>query len=269
MQDVLIALQTDLASGIAIRYACQLEKLARFNMQAIHVPDMDEQGHSPGGGWVHQTWENAVIQQARKKIARLVKEDLFYCYLARAPKIVQGEKDEVILEEMRQKNYDFFIEGLLHSFEPDRFFQKLDSRLYRNLTCPVLMVKNLVNPDRGIQIVGTPETVSFVLPWFFKVLNELPVEPDILICHFETSLGKVTFLENDSDLISGIEDQFLKQGKKPGKIRTARGSVDKLVSLVRDHALLVSVLPESRSHMADMLSMSPCPILFCPEPKID
>jgi len=163
MQDALMALQTDLASRIAIRYACQLEKSARFNMQAIHIPDLDEKGHSPGGGWVHQTWENAIVQQAGEDIAGMLRKELFY-YSIGEPKIVPGERSQVILEEIRQKQYDFLIEGFLHSFE---FFQKLDSDLYRNILCPVLMVKNLMDLNRGIQIFTTPDTISSVLSWYF------------------------------------------------------------------------------------------------------
>jgi len=169
MQDVLFALQTDLASSIAIRYLRQLEKLGRLNVQAIHVPDMADLGRSPGGGWVQQTWENA----------------------------------------------------------------------------------------------------SSVLAWFLKLWDEIPAEPDILVCHFEASKEKGTFLENDSDLISDIDGRFFKYGKKIASIKTAKGSSNELALLVRDHALLVSPLPESGSHMAQMLAKSPCPILFCPEFTID
>jgi len=267
MQNVLIALETDLASSIALRYACRFEKLIRFNMQVVHIPDLDEQNHPPGGGWVHRTWENAVVQQSGREIRKLIREERGYCYSAGEPKIIPGEKDQVILEELRKKRYDFFIEGFLHSFEPDRFFKKLDSDLYRHLPCPALMVKNMVDPDRGIQIVGTPDTFSFELYWFFKILSGMVAEPDILVCRFKTSGDKATLLENDRDLISGIETGMLKYGKAAGRIRTAEGSSDGLAALVRDHALLVSPLPESGSPMAHMLSRSPCPILFCPEPK--
>ncbi len=263
MQDALMALQTDLASRIAIRYACRLEKLARFNMQAIHIPDMDEKGHSPGSGWVHQTWENAIVQQAREDIAGLLQKELFY-YSIGEPKIVPGERDQVILEEMNQKRYDFFIEGLLHSFEPDRFFQKLDSDLYRNIPCPILMVKNLVDLNRGIQILGTPDTVSSVISWFLKLWSELPAEPDVLVCHFEPSMEEHATIENDSDLVSAIEDRFLKFRKKPATIKTVKGASNNLAPLVRDHALLVSPLPTSSSQIAHMLAMSPCPTLFFP-----
>ncbi len=268
MQDVLISLQTDLASSIAIRYACQLEKLVRFTMQVLHIPDMDETGHSHGSGWVHETWENAIVQQAREDIAKLVQKELFH-YSTVEPKIIPGERDLVILEEIRQKKYDFFIEGLLHSFEPDRFFQKLDSELYRSLSCPALLVKNLVNLDRGIQIVGTKETVPTLLYWFFKVFNKPTADPDILLCHFETSWEEAVFMENDTVLISDIESDFLKQGKTVGKIKTVKGSPDGLALLVRDHALVISAYPQSQSDMAHLLSMSPCSILFCPEFKID
>lgn len=266
MQDVLIALQTDLASSIAVRYICQWEKLGRFNMQAIHIPDLDDHGHSPGGGWVHKTWEDTIFQQAREDIARMVQKELFY-YSISEPKIVPGERDQVIQEEMAKNRYDFFIEGLLHSFDPARFFEKLDSPLYRDLACPALVIKNLVNLDRGIQIVGTEETISSVLSWFLKLWGKLPVEPDILVCHFESPEGKGTFPEDDRSLISDIEDRFLKFGKKNVSIKFAEGSPTELAPYVRDHALLVSPLVKGSSQMAHMLSKCPCPVLLCPEFK--
>jgi len=266
MDDVLIALNTDLASGIAIRYACLLEKFIRFNVQVIHSPDMDEKGHSHGSGWVHQKWKDAIVQQAGKEIANLVQKELFYNSIGE-PKIILGERDQVILEEMHQHQYDFLMEGFLYSFEPDRFFQKLDSSLYKNLSCPVLMVKNLVDPARGVQIVGTSETIPSILSWFFKIFNDLSSTPDLLVCHFDKSMKTVDFSENDNELISDIEERFLLEGKKPGKIRTAKGSADELSLLARDHALSMSQMPWPYNDMAAMLSLSPCPVMFCPEFK--
>ena len=264
MDDVLIALDTDLASEIAIHYACKLEKFIRFNVQVIHSPDMDEKGHSHGSGWVHQKWENAIVQQAGKDIARLVRKELFYNSIGE-PKIIPGERDQVVLEEIRKHRYDFLIEGFLYSFESDRFFQKLDSELYKSVPCPILMVKNLVDPTRGIQIVGTAETIPSILSWFFKLFKEFPGTPDILICHFNTAIKKVIFLENDTAFISCIEDLFSKQGKKPGSIRTAEGSEGDLSLLVRDHALSMSHMMRPHSNLAKMLSLSPCPVMFCPK----
>ena len=268
MDDVLIALDTDLASDIAIRYACRLEELFQFKVQVIHSPDMDERGHAHGSGWVHQKWKKAIVQQAGKEISNLIQKPLFYNSMGE-PKIIPGERDQVILEEMNRNCYDFLMEGFLHSFEPDRFFQKLDSHLYKNLPCPVLMVKNLVDLARGVQIVGPSKTIPSILFWFFKLFSGLPDAPDFLIFDFDTAIEKVSMIENDADLISDIEEQFLKQGKRPGSIRTAKGSPDALSLLVRDHALSICHMPHSYDDMSIMLSMSPCPVMFCPEIKTD
>jgi len=267
MQDVLIALQTDLASSIAIRYVCLIENFVRFNMQAVHIPDVDENGHLPSRGWVHQSWENAIVERAEKGIARLLQKENLHRYSMGEPKILSGQRDQAILEELQYKSYDFFIEGFLHSFEPDRFFKKLDSDLYKNMPCPALMVQNLVNLDRGIQIVGTPDTILSVLPWFFKFWHDLPVKTDILVCHFDTSKKKVATLENDTHLICSIKESELNHGKKFDTIRSVNGSSTKLALLIRDHALVISLLPETSGHMAHILATSPCPILLCPKSK--
>jgi hypothetical protein len=267
MDDVLIAVDNDLASNIAVRYTCMLEKVLGFNVQAIHSPDMDDKSHSPGGGWVHQKWENAVLHQAGKEIANLVHDELIYNCIGE-PKIIPGNRDQAILEEVRlHSSYGFLIEGFLHQFEPDRFLQRLESRLYQHLPCPVLMVKNLVNPKRGIQIVGTPDTVSSVLLWFFKLFHNFPGYSDILVCDFDQSKRGIDFPENDGHLISELEDRFQEQGKKLGHIRTAKGPADELSLLVRDHAVTMCQIPEPQDTMSVMLSMSPCPIMFCPKFK--
>ena len=97
--------------------------------------------------------------------------------------------------------------------------------------------------------------------------TDLPLKADILICHFDTSMKDITILENGSNLIAGIEDSVLCNRKGFGTINSGKGSSNRLSSLIRNHALVISLLPETNSHMANMLAMSPCPIQFCPEPK--
>jgi hypothetical protein len=264
MQDVLIALQTDLASNIALHYAGHLEKAVPCKMQAIHIPHLETPNHSPGGGWVHQAWEEAVLQKSRQQISQLIRGEAFQGARVGRPKIVPGERDLVILDEIVKNKYDLLIEGLLHAFEPDRFFKKLGSELYRNLPCPVLMVKNLMDLKRGVQIVASPARLSSVMAWFFKLFSDLPVAPDILVCIFENTPDEIVVLENDPQIIADAENQCSKHGKTPGSITTVKGSASKMAARVRDHALVVSPLPNGNSAMAQLLSRSPCPTLFCP-----
>lgn len=267
MHDVLIALQTDLASSIALRFMCQMEKFGKFNAQAVHVPDLDKDGHPPAVGWVHKIWEDEIVGKAREDIAKLIQKENIIPDKLLSPIVLLGERDQVIQSELHHKTYDIFMEGLLHSFEPDMFFIKLDSDFYQNLLCPILMVKNLVKLDRGVQVVGTPETISLLLPWFYKFWKDQPLKVELLICQFENQAENITILENDNQLVSEIENGGLGDRTAPYTIKTAKGSAKMLASLVRDQALVMSFVPKRKDNMAHLLAMSPCPILFCPEEK--
>ena len=77
MHNVLMALQTDLASSIAIRFICQMEELGHFNIQTVHVPDLGKEEDAPGVGFVHKAWEDGVLENARQEISKLIhKENL-------------------------------------------------------------------------------------------------------------------------------------------------------------------------------------------------
>lgn len=267
MHDVLIALQTDLASSIALRFMCQIEKFGQFKTQAVHVPDLEKDGHPPAVGWVHKIWEDEIVEKAREDISKMIREENIVRDTLLTPIVLLGERDEVIQSELQHKAYDIFMEGLLHSFEPDMFFIKLDSDLYQNLLCPILMVKNLLKLDRGIQVVGTPDTILHLLPWFYKFWKDQPLNVELLICQFENQAENITILENDNQLVSDIENGGLGDRIAPYTIKTAKGSAKMLASLVRDQALVMSFVPKSIENMAHMLAMSPCPILFCPEEK--
>lgn len=267
MHNVLMALQTDLASSIAIRFICQMEELGNFNIQTIHVPDLDQEEDAPGVGFVHKAWEDGVLENARQEISRLMQKEDLVRYRPMPPKILLGERDQVILNELRQRDYDIFIEGLLHSFEPDAFLKKLESELYRNLSRPILMVKNLVKLNRGIQVVGDQNTISSLLPWFFKLWEDLPVKTDFLICQFEDRNDEIVFLENDSQVVSKIEDDWSRSSTVPFTIKTVKGPERRVAELVRDHALVMSEMPMSWEKMADILAKSPCPVLLCPRTK--
>jgi len=267
MHNVLMALQTDLASSIAIRFICQMEELGRFDIQTVHVPDLGKDEDFPGVGFVQKVWEDGVLENAREEISRLMQKENLIRHRPMPPKILLGERDQVILNELQQRDYDIFIEGLLHSFDPDAFLKKLESDLYRSLSRPILMVKNLVKLNRGIQVVGDQDIFPSLLSWFFKLWKDLPLKTDFLICQFEDRNDEVVFLENDSHVVSKIEDGWSRSSTVPFTIKTVKGPERRVAELIRDHALVMSEVPMSWEKMADILAKSPCPILLCPRSK--
>jgi alkyl hydroperoxide reductase subunit AhpC len=52
-----VAVEADLASRIAIRYACQLGRSIDMTISTIHALEPGEEGQAIATGWVRQTWE--------------------------------------------------------------------------------------------------------------------------------------------------------------------------------------------------------------------
>ena len=259
MHEVLIALQDNLASRIALRYAEQLETTVRFNMQAVHIPELNGSGSAPGSGWVKKKWENAVVQESREDIAQLIRNEYFFRFSNTGLKVLKGPRDQAILGELEERPYEFFIEGRLHEFEPDGFLAKLETRLYRETACPVLLVKNVVNPSHGTLILCADEPPR-VSGWLARMLSGLPGRLDMAFC--QGLSGGSTSGEPQPETVSPDRDTVLGTFETIDHLYTATSG--ELTRLARDYAMVVSVLPETSHPMAQMLAAVPSAVMLCP-----
>lgn len=256
---VLIAVKADLASSIAIRYACQLSDLTGLRLQTFYVAKPDEQGRTPGTGWVQQTWEDAVVLRGRDTIAQLIQAEKITCPELGNPKMVAGKRDMEILHELQVSDYDLFAEGILHAFEPVNFLKKIHSRLYRNLPCPALMVKNLISLDKGILALGEGRDMASCIAVFLKLFRGIQVDLDLICCRFEDT-GEAA----ERDLHAAV-NMLAEKGRTPRASRIVQAVSDSLVQSVRDYGLVLSSLPRENieaSPMVDLLSRTPAPVLI-------
>jgi len=263
----LIAVKADLASSIAIRYACQLAELTGLRLQTLYVVKPDEQGRTPGTGWVRQTWEDAMVLKGRDSIVQLVQAEKMACPELGNPKMVAGKRDFEILHELQVSDYDLFTEGILHAFEPANFLKKIHSRLYRNLPCPVLMVKNLVSLDKGVLAVGEESDMPSCAAVFLKLFQGVQVDMDLICCRFR---GSGTAAEGDPAArqetgLRTAEIMLSEKGRTPRVSRLVEGDTESLDRAVRDYGLVVSTLARDnmeKSPMVDLLSRNPSPVLI-------
>jgi hypothetical protein len=263
----LIAVKADLASSIAIRYTCQLAKLTGLGLQTLYVVKPDEQGHTPGTGWVRETWEDAMILKGRDRIARLIQAEKIACPGLGNPKMVTGKRDMEILQELQVSDYDLFTEGILHAFEPANFLKKINSRLYRNLPCPVLMVKNLASLDKGILALGEENDMPSCVSVYLRLFEGIQVDLDLLCCRFQDTRGTAQRdatprLESDLHV---AEKMLAEKGRTPRASRILQGVSESLDRSVRDYGLVVSSIPREnieKSPIVDLLSRNPSPVLI-------
>ena len=254
----LIAVKADLASSIAIRYACQLAELTGLRLQTLYVVKPDEQGRTPGTGWVRQTWEDAMVLKDRDSIAQLIQaEKIAYPELGN-PKVVAGKRDMEILHELQVSDYDLFTEGVLHAFEPVNFLKKINSRLYRNLPCPALMVKNLVSLDKGILALGEANDMQSCVSVFLKLFEGIQVHLDLICCRFQVAGRLETGLR-------AAENMLAEKGRTPRASRIIEAVSASLDQSVRDYGLVLASIPREnieKNPIIELLSRNPAPVLI-------
>lgn len=276
MINTLVSINPDLASSIALRYACQLAKLTGMVLQAMHVVEPEQEGDTPGTGWVRRTWEKGLLETARVEIARLINAERASCPALGAPKMRIGVCEDEILRELEEGYYGLYVEGALHSFDSAGFQKKIRSKLYRDSPCPILLVKNLVSPKRIVLILEDEEGLRPLVSTFLKIFEGTEIEVDLLHCKFQ-SAGRPGFgkrEEDDSFLGREESDETLNTAKEslgeagwtPNRCRLLQDTPVNIAASLQDYGLVVSSISGQKAMkgpLLELLSRVPSAILLC------
>ena len=263
----LIAVKADLASSIAIRYACHLTELTGLKLQMIYVAKPEDQGRTPGTGWVRQTWEDAMALKGRDSIAQLIQAEKVACPELGNPKMVAGKRDMEILHELQVADYDLFAEGILHAFEPANFLKKINSRLYRNLPCPALLVKNLVRLDKGILALGEANDMQSCVSVFLKLFAGVQADLDLVCCRLQDSeeAAGPNAADRLETALQAAENLLAEKDRKPRASRIVEADSESLSRSIQDYGIVLASLPRGNMEnrpMVDLLSRIPSPVLI-------
>lgn len=268
MIKILVSVDADLASSIALRYACQLADLIGVELQTIHVEEPGKEGYSPGSGWVRQTWEAALLETGREEVNRLIKAEKTSCPVLPPPKMFIGDREEEILRELQRGSYDLFVEGALYTFTAANFYKKIHSRLYRRVPCSVMLVKNLVNPQRVVIVMTGNENVPRLISSFLRIFQGGKVEVDLLSCEFEKRAEPIVRegRKNSDASLQSAEKILVERGLKLGERRVLEGTPEELGHVLKDYGLTVAPIHRDgtkKSDLLELLSRCPSPILLC------
>jgi nucleotide-binding universal stress UspA family protein len=266
MLRTLVYIDADLASSIALRYACQLTQLIDMKLHTIHVEEPDYDGRAPGTGWVRRTWESAMLKTGEFEIAQLIKAEKSSCPMIGSPKMLVGNRENEILHEIQRESYDLFVEGSLHSFTAKKFFDKIHSRLYRHISCPVIVVKNLVNLEKIALIVRDNVEFKKLVSMFLKIFSGARLNLDLIYCEFQEP-GKLssTGMANANGALNAVEKNLMEHNCPPQDCRKIQGAPEEIGDMLRDYGMVVSPLNHSiskKSTWFQLLNHIPSPILI-------
>lgn len=276
MINTLVSLDADLASSIAFRYSCRLSQLVDMHLQTIHVEEVEKEGYPPGSGWVRSTWEKGLLQTAQEEISQLINAEKSSCPPLDNAIIRIGDREEELLREIDENSYDLLMEGVLNSFEAQLFYKKVHSKLYKHARCPIMLVKNLVNPDRVALLLSETREVEPLVATFLRLFDKSKIGVDLV--HFTIKkAGQTEYRKQVTDAtaeelvtaapaIDEATARLADQGWEPGQCWIVRDSPRKIGEMMESYGLVTACIPNSaskRNMIMDLLSRVPSATLLC------
>ena len=267
MIKTIVSLEANLASNIALRYACRLANLIEIELHTIHVMEPDSEGPPPGSGWVRKTWEGAMLTTEQAEIRRMVKAEKASFPRLGPPKMSVGDREKEILYELQSGFHDLFIEGALHTFNSAPFYGKIHSWFYRNTPCPILLVKNLVNLEKVLLVLSSEVNYAKLISKVLKFFKGGKVELDLIYCDFNRHEKSVRSKGEDPDTILRNAEKILSENEMPpAQCRVVQNSSDNAAELMQGYGLVASSIyrqTSKKSPLLEFLSRTPYPLLLC------
>jgi nucleotide-binding universal stress UspA family protein len=275
MINTLISLNADLASSIAFRYACRLTEFIGMRLQTIHVEEVENDGYPPGSGWVRSTWEEGLLRTAKEEISQLINAEKASCPPLDDTIIRIGDRDDELLQEIKRRPYDLLLEGVLSSFDAQLFHKRVRTRLYKYAPCPIILVKNLVAPDRVALLLGDLKEVTPLVSAFVKIYANAKATVDLVYfsikktdqAEFKTKLSDAAMpgLEDAGHVIVEAKARLAKHGWTPAESWIVRDRPQKIGEMLEDYGLVGSCVPRStnkKNLVLELLSRVPSATLL-------
>jgi len=150
MVKTLVAIEVDLASSFAIRYACRLGNLMQMEIHPIYVKFPSPEIPMTGVGWVRHTWEREVVETGRVEIQEMLASEMESCPVMQEPRVIYGDREIELLHIVEQEPFDLYIEGAPFPFNPATMYKRLHAKFYQRLTCPLIWLRSVRKINRVV-----------------------------------------------------------------------------------------------------------------------
>ncbi|MGD9368438.1 MAG: hypothetical protein PVH87_22250 [Desulfobacteraceae bacterium] len=267
MLRALVSVNSDIASVIALNYACQLSGVVPMGIQPICVKEPESGDEAPGTGWVRRTWEQGLINREREAVHRLIEDEKVVSGVLAKPQFLLGNRDDQILANLLGGAYDLFVEGCVSCYERSELSQRLNSKLYRHLPCPVIIARNLIQLRKILVVLNDEVNVGKLLPTLIKLFKGADVRLDLMYCRFLEHKSPAEPIDTDLPLYQEVDEILEARGWTPGNRLALQGSVQSLARQIEEYSLVATssfLQPgQDGSALLELLGATPAPILLC------
>mgnify|MGYP000660489888 FL=1 len=262
MMKALVPVEMTLASSVALRYLCQKADLLDIGVQPIHVEEPDNKGHSSQTGWIRRSWESGLRQAGLEEVRRILDSEKLDCFVLPNPIISIGAREDKLLEELRMGRYDLFVEGEIANFNTGDFRKRLRSKLYRQMPCPALVVRNMIRSNRIVMVLDEKTDIESLVTQFHRLFNGVDVNLDL--CAY--AVEDLHNLTRPDELLAEGGQLLKKVGYSPARTFSLLGSPDTATRALSDYGMLVVHMGRKfnrKSPLTEVLGLVSSPILIC------
>ena len=156
MLKTLVAIEVDLASSMAIRYACDLGNLIPMELYPVYVKAPPPEVPATGTGWVRHTWEREIVEMGKEEIQEMLASEQESCPLLQEPRVIYGDREYELLKIVGQESFDLYVEGAPYPFNPANIQRRLHSKFYQKLACPLVWLRVLRKIHQALVVCPDP-----------------------------------------------------------------------------------------------------------------
>jgi hypothetical protein len=240
----LVSVYPNLASVIAMNYACQLSQVIDMEIQPIFVKELEPGADAPAVGWVRRTWENSLLDTERDAVDRLIEAERSHCANLARPLVLVGDRDNAIMSNLMGGSYDLFVEGSLVGFEKSDFQERVESELYRNLPCPVIIARNLIQLHKVLVLFDDDVNIEKLLLGLKNLFDGTGFNFDLLYCRLLGAGMPVEPIEEPEDFFCKANEVLDLHGWVPENRLALKGPSQDLIRRIEDYSLIATCLPQ-------------------------
>ena len=143
MIKTLVAIEVDLASSLAIRYACQMGNLINAELYPVYVKEPPPEVPATGTGWVRHTWEREIVELGKEEIQEMLAGEMESCPQLHEPQVIYGDRQYELLKIMEREPFDLYVEGAPYPFTAANIYRRLHAKFYQRVATPLIWLRIL------------------------------------------------------------------------------------------------------------------------------
>ena len=143
MTKTLVAIEVDLASSMAIRYACDLGNLIPMELYPVYVKAPPPEVPATGTGWVRHTWEREVVEMGTEEIQEMLASEQDTCPTLQPARVIYGDRDYELAKIEGHEKFNLYVEGAPYPFNATTIQRRLLAKFYQKLACPLVWLRVL------------------------------------------------------------------------------------------------------------------------------